>query len=167
MFFPFFLMSVCNLPQSPFGRRHTIHNYSLSSSAAPPCLHWHSNNNSIVCMTYPSYFSMSKAVNRAKPGMEVIMANNELKSVNITDILISERTMSLLIMELFICLWCAVNNTTTRAQNNAAPMCHRDTPRATKTVTKVTFKWQFLIYLTYIWFRLTFCSKTGAKSTVH
>lgn len=30
------------------------------------------------------------------------------KSVNITDIVISERTMSLLILELFICLWCAV-----------------------------------------------------------
>jgi len=55
-------------------------------------------------MTYPSYFSMSKAENRAEPGMEVIMANSEFKSVNITDILILERTMSLLIMELFICL---------------------------------------------------------------
>lgn len=32
------------------------------------------------------------------------MANSEFKSVNITDILILERTMSLLIMELFICL---------------------------------------------------------------
>lgn len=81
---------------------------------------------------------MSNTENRAEPGMEVVMANSEFKSVNITDILISERTMSLLIMELFICLWCAVN-TTIRAQNNTAPMCHQDTPRATKTVTKVTF----------------------------
>lgn len=30
------------------------------------------------------------------------------KSVNIADIVISEKTMSLLIMELFIYLWCAV-----------------------------------------------------------
>lgn len=82
---------------------------------------------------------MSKAENRAEPGMEVIMANSEFKSVNITDISILERTMSLLIMELFICLWCAVTDTTIRAQTKAAPMCHQDTPRATKNCNKSDF----------------------------
>lgn len=72
------------------------------------------------------------------------------KSVNIADIVFSERTMSLLIMELFICLWCAVIPFFfffLRAQNNAAPMCHQDTPRATKTVTK---KSDFLITTSYL-----------------
>lgn len=87
------------------------------------------------------------------------MAYSVFKSVNINDILISERTMSSLIMELLICLRCT---DMIRAQANTAPMCHQDTPRSTKTVLKrVTH-----IYLTYVLFRFTFCSKIGAKPAV-
>lgn len=73
-------------PLRPLAVFIAIHN---SSSAAPPCLHLHSNNNSNV--PHPSYFSMSNAENRAEPGMEVV--NSEFRSVNISSIFdFSERT---------------------------------------------------------------------------
>lgn len=59
------------------------------------------------------------------------------KSVNITDVVISESTMSPLVMELFICLGCAVillEHRTTLLQ-----CAIKTLPELLKTVTKVTF----------------------------
>lgn len=61
----------------------------------------------VICTTYRSYHRMSNA--EPSPAWRFVRASSEFfKSVNITDIVIPERAMASLEMQLFICLWCAV-----------------------------------------------------------
>lgn len=104
--FPFFsyvyLLVTPPAPHPPSSHLHTTHSYSTASFAAPP-------GPPQQYMYNISQLSQHEQ-RRTQCGMEVCRGKRGwiFRSVNIATLWFLRGTMSLLIMELFICLWCAV-----------------------------------------------------------